>query len=268
MKGKHNIPVIFLLCFILKNVWCDTNEQNEEGTIIIGGYFYPASIRTVERFKVDHKAFESLDGIEQLENLKILTILNNSVPLKDISAIGKLGNLTELIISGVGGEFRVRDIIGASKLQALNIGNNGVIDLEGIENFPDLETIILYYTIPINYESLTKLQKLKTLTFNVPEQNTNLQFLANIPTLETLSLFANDLRDDFYDATAYFYIDVGFLRELRNLRIIGFTGFHIKNFNMLSELPKLGFIGVQEATIDNGDYSLFRDDVNILDYYD
>ncbi len=152
MNLKNKMIVIFLLCFIAYSI--NTNEKN---------------IRFSGR-----TAFESLDGIEQLEKLEGLAIEINTIPLKDISAIGKLDNLTELIISGRGGEFRIRDIIGASKLQSLTIGNNATVDLEGIENFPELEEITIDSSFTTNYESLIKLKKLKTLSFNIPTQNTNL----------------------------------------------------------------------------------------------
>ncbi len=257
---KQNIPIIFILCFFYMSGWCDTNEED----IIIGGHSYPASIQTAESFTIN-KSFESLDGIEQLKKLKRIVISANTIPPKDMSAIGKLTELTELHISGGGREFRVRDIIGAVKLRLLDISNDGIIDLEGIENFPELEEITIYYDIiPINYESLTRLKKLRKLVFYVPEQNTNLQFLINIPTLKNLTLVANSQNNN---PAIYIDIDAGFLRNLRNLEEIVFMGFHIKSFNLLSELPELYFINMRESTADNINHSLFHD-IAILDYYD
>ena len=310
MNLKHKMLIIFVICFILMSGQCSTNEADitviadeemllEDTSIIaveetqtkvtveeisfepetetekkeqitIGGYTYSIN-RTLEDFTVFNTSFESLDGIEQLEHLKSLTLSRNIVPLRDISAIGKLTELTELAIASEGGEFRVRDIIGASKLESLQIVNNGIngtIDLEGIENFPELEEILLTNCIPINYESLTRLKRLKRLVFVLPEQNTNLQFLTKIPTLESLTLDAANVVGDIYDPTTYIDIDARFLRNMRNLEAIVFEGFHIKNFNVLSELPELDFIGIRAATTDDIDYSLFRDDVSIIDYYD
>lgn len=145
------------------------------------------------------------------------------------------------------------------------------VDLEGIENFPELEKITLPYTIPINYEPLTKLQKLKQLYFNVPSQNTNLQFLTNIPLLEELTL-EGELREDgtwaSWDTNTYIDIDVRFLQELENLQFLCFRKLDIKNFNLLSKLPELNYIDIRACTTDAIDYSLFREGVAINEYGD
>ncbi len=265
MNSKNKIMMIFLLCFIFTNGWCDTNEEEQ---ITIGGYTYSINRNKEDLAFFGQTAFESLDGIEQLKKLKKLIISTNTISLKDISAIGKLIELTELAIASEGGDLRIRDIIGASKLESLRIANQGTIDLEGVENFPELEEVLLTNCIPINYESLTRLKKLKRLVFVLPEQNTNLQFLTNIPMLEALTLDAANVVGDIYEPTTYIDIDVSFLQELKNLRSIGLSGFHIKNFNLLSEFPELNFIGIRRAVASDADYSLFRDDVNIIDYYD
>ena len=155
MNRKNKILIILLLCFTSINGWCETDEEEQT---IIGGHTYSINRNRETLDFLGQTVFESLDGIEQLEHLKSLTLSRNIVPLRDISAIGKLTELTELAIVSEGGEFRVRDIIGASKLRLLFIRNYETFDFEGIENFPELEDISIDSSIPINYESLTKLK--------------------------------------------------------------------------------------------------------------
>ncbi len=359
----HKIFVIFPLCFILISGQCrntenhtsvitaeeiqseitieentdelssepETGTENEE-QIIIGGHAFPANIQSIGPFGLWR--FTNLEGIEKLTNLKQLVISLTEEPSNDMSALGKLNSLVNLSITSKGGIFRIADMIGAAQLKSLVLFNYEIVDLAGIENFPELETlqisaasiknisaisaldkltdltisdrskefrvrdiigtsnlqslnmdmeivdlegiekctklerIELHSTNLINYENLQELQTLKHLNFPVYNENMDLRFLQKIQSLENLWLTASypntgtGLRNEYYELDA-----AALLCLLKNVRTIYFIDLSIKNFNALSELSKLKAIYIGDET-DNIDYSLFRDDVFIMNYND
>lgn len=150
---------------------------------------------------------ESLSGLQQMRKIRLLDISGNS-NIADLSVLTSLPALETLIASGIG--LAGLDDIPSAPLQKLNVKNNQLSDLVGLDRFPGIEELSvdrnqlvslngietstsLWYLSASNNQRLGDIDDLATiaglrfldLSYTSPE---SIQALEQLPLLEQLSL--------------------------------------------------------------------------------
>ena len=113
---------------------------------------------------------ENLEGLQYAVNLKSLT-LTNQPPLKDLTPLGSLTKLTNLIIA-----------------------NSAIEDISPLRNLVNLEGLIIVYSSVKDISPLSSLTKLESLYLDA-NKITNIDALANLVNLGSLNLPLNFITD-------------------------------------------------------------------------
>ena len=117
---------------------------------------------------------KSLEGLQHAINLKGLALRTFDLPTETLTDLTPLKNLT--------------------KLQSLVLTNYiGIQDLSPIESLIDLQVLVLEGIKPLNFDFLTRLNKLINFTINRAELETIPQEIENLRELRNLALTGNKL---------------------------------------------------------------------------
>ena len=149
------------------------------------------------------RGLKSLEGLQYAENLERLDLSENAIndltPLKNLNKL-KYVELDRNMIS---------DLTPLSKLknlEHLNIYNNkGIVDITPISNFSKLEWLDLHFC-------------------NRGSQKVNVKPLGNLKALKMVNLESNLVED------------ISFVRELKNIKVIGVGANHITDMTPLSDI--------------------------------
>jgi len=199
-------------------------------------------IPTLVQLELDSGNLTSLKGIEKIPSLKWLEIINNRVPLTDISAIRYLRKLKFLIFSNkFYRDFDFSVFEDLPDFKELWLGGGAEIDLTGIGRLKSIESLRLGSNIPDrrsvyrNIEEISKLTSLKELYLD--ESIISVEFLAGNVNIENLTLIADRERDDYW--IVKLPLDVKPLSNLTKLKHLVIRGFELENAGILETLPEL-----------------------------
>ena len=182
---------------------------------------------TKEFFNVESlviKNVEDFDFIEYFTNLKLLDI---SGTFADISSLSTIDSLEQLIINGDFDRFIVYDSL--QKLEILEIRDSNIINLDGLENLPNLKGLYLIDNAKlVNYSSISHLKNLEKLIFSNIENNwldkvNDIDFLYSLDNLQelTISLIEVGNIEPLYSLSNLKKLKITYLNQ--NLDLSNFT---------------------------------------------
>lgn len=229
-------------------------------------------LHTIEVLVSDIRSFESIRGMNSLRKLTL--ILSN---INDISALPSMPNLRYLNISGfttLGAPIAdfdpisqlsnleelhlvayepVRDyglgfLAGLTNLKVLDISENFLTDLNGLQHLPNLEALDLSYSFALNFNlapqneaiiaALTNLRSLRYAAFD----GQSLGFISNMDKLETLVVTR------YYGLSDMDLLTIGTLTTLKELYLEGFANADI---SLLQGLSNLELLWLADGTVDS-----------------
>lgn len=166
---------------------------------------YTSELNKVVQLDAAGRGITSLDGIQHLHNLAILNLEGNEI--QDVSPLGSLKKLHTLNLGNNGItdlESAHLDNLTGLPLRHLNLNYNVVIfrdgqtiwltDISILGSFTSLEELTLIENQITDISPLSALTNLRLLDLST-NAITDIAPLAHIPALQTLSLANNDLRD-------------------------------------------------------------------------
>ena len=207
----------------------------------------------------DSLRVKSLDGIQLLNHLQFLSLLNphslcDLNPLvelgeletlklicdspQDLSTLSELRNIKQLYLSGNG----IVDLQPLSELRYLKhlyLSGKSIVDLKPLANLTKLEEVSILRTGVIEITPLTSMNNLTSLKI---EQNkiSDITPIENLTNLTELNITSNDI------------IDISPLANLTRLKILNLSLNPISNINALRnlvELEELYFSGIDPIDI-------------------
>ncbi|MEJ6950725.1 leucine-rich repeat domain-containing protein [Natronospora cellulosivora (SeqCode)] len=146
------------------------------------GDIYSHEIKDIEELIIGNRRISSLEGIENLTGLKVITIVSGN--LSDISVISGLNELEEINLS----LNQIEDISPLSNLinlKSLTLSSNSISDIRPISNLTNLESLSLNRNNISELSPLSDLTNLKylSLVYNNVEDITPLETLTDLNTL-------------------------------------------------------------------------------------
>ena len=229
----------------------------------------------------------TMDGIENCTKLKSLTIYNG--PDKDYSEVSNLNNL-EVFYRFAGTDYNniIRELKNCEKLKNvtirlqaiadmsviaelgnlnyLDLSNNNISKIEGIENMTNLVTLNLSSNRISKIEGLENLQNLKTLNLN-GNNITDITPLSKNALLTTLYLKYNTVIDEnrsnytgdrleelnkigeILDRGGYIYLDVDKLRLFNNYTKLDLSNQRLTTLESLEGLTQLTTLNLNSNSL-------------------
>ncbi len=185
--------------------------------------------------------FSVLSGLTALKELDLGINNMNGTPIKDISSLPSMPNLTSLT---VGGEFKdIQVLAGFPNLTNLSLRGN-FSDISVLSNLTKLETLSLQVGMDSTEDEfafdlgiLSGLSNLKELniTYRGNRMLEGLEVLSELSDLEVVRLNVIALFDDFDYHEGYgAHLNLDVLSGLSNLKILEIEGCEIENFSGLA----------------------------------
>ena len=137
----------------------------------------------------------------------------------------------------------VPNLLAFEKLRILNLAQNKIVHIEGLDQLANLQTLILFGNQLTRIEGLDKLTNLQTLIL-ISNQLTRIEGLDKLTNLQSLDLSGNQLTR------------IEGLDQLTNLQSLGLSGNQItsiEGLDQLTNLQSLGLFGNQIASIEGLD---------------
>lgn len=179
------------------------------------GNIYKSDVEKITHLKADNENIQDISGIENLVNLKKLSLTGNKItnlkPLKDMI------NLTNL-----------------------NLDNNEINDISVLRNLTNLTRLTLCHNKITNLDSLKNLSKLQILSLSENEV-TDISPLKEFSNLNTLYLAYNKIND------------LTPLKELSNLNVLYLQYNNFKNVVPLKSLDKLSQLILDSNEVNKSD---------------
>jgi Leucine-rich repeat (LRR) protein len=216
----------------------------------------------------------------ELNGLQKLDISSNGIYNSDLDLFNKLTSFKSLeeldisqnFISSIR-SFRIQDETNAGKKQELmfpgitrlNISNNKLDDLNGLEDYPMLTDLNITGNSVSGIEQIKDLVKLKRL-FLGSNSIRDISVLAYIPGLKTLNISGNPIHDaeilkkltalDTLGANNINLADISCLSELVNLKSLTLAGNNITDLRPLKKLVRLETLDISNNPVT--DFSALR----------
>jgi hypothetical protein len=210
------------------------------------GTLYLSDVIEIKDLEAIERGIESLEGIQQLQNLKSLGLWINQI--SDISPLQTLTNLWYLSLHG----NQISDITPIktlTNLSYLNFCDNQVSDITTVQSLTNLEILFFTKNQVSDLSPLQNLTNLWNLSFG-DNPVTEISVLENLTKLKHLGLFLNQISDitpiqnltalEFlnFDATAV--TDISVLENLVNLDILSFSCNQVQDISALVNNEGLG----------------------------
>jgi hypothetical protein len=201
--------------------FADENFENAVRSILnhSGKPIYRSQLLKIVNLNLSYQGIEDLTGIENFRNLEVLNLYKNNI--NDVSRLKTLTNLRDL-----------------------NLGGNRLVDLQAA-HFDELNHIELYSLNLDQNESFDE---------GGWHQLSDISLLENFPSLETLSLQDNAIKDfsplitlqklTSLDLAKNHVQDISFLHLSPNLRHLNFRDNNIQDISVLSELSDLEYLNL------------------------
>jgi hypothetical protein len=180
-------------------------------------------------------ALTSLDNLEYLPNLRRIVVVTDGSKLSDVKALKGMQELEELIIVSEGGVFRIEEISPLPKLKILNISGT-VVDAKGAEGLSALERMFIDGTDLVNASYLSGLSSVIELIFTIRDAELDISFIGSMPSLERLTIYADDGTWGSEYQPSYQILDLSPLGNLPKLRFLELRGFILKNVAALDRI--------------------------------
>jgi hypothetical protein len=226
-----------------------TNTVPTDNPLIIGGYSTRYTLlwgksTTYIPITIGESRSSDLSGIEQLQNIRRLSITLMDTRDVDFVPLRSLSNLEFLEIGGRG-LTTIPDLSDIPSLTIIELYFGRLTNLKGIEKITSLEHLL----ISDNYEPVTDIsalrysKKMKSLTFCRGFYNVDFSVLSYLPELEELSIYAYGEFD---------LIGINQLKTLRRLELISNISKDIKDVrNEYKNIEEIGkMIGLKELYLD------------------
>lgn len=191
----------------------------------------------------DNEFLTSLSGIEQLQNLESLSVINSSA-LQYIDPVSRLSNLRTLRISGNRSLVNLSGIENISGLDVLEVtGNDTLRRIDEIKKFKNLGTLIISDK---NFRNLSDYQNLYTLdSLEIYHDIENLAGIQKMSKLYSLAITFNSKLKDLTE-----------LQKLSNLHVLNLASNDnlesLKGISDLKNLKALKLVGNQKLKDING----------------
>jgi len=149
------------------------------------------NLKDLKNLSLSDNSLENLDGIEVLENLEVLYLKLND--LGEINHINELRNLKELNLEDNGIKI-IRGLDNLTNLEILSLSYNEIEKIENLENLNNLRELYLDYNNIKEIEGLEKFSNLKALYLNANKisEIKGLEYLTN---LDELNLESNPFKE-------------------------------------------------------------------------
>jgi len=206
-----------------------------------------------------HCSISSINGIENLQNLSSLTLIDNSI--SDISALQNLQELDSLRLSS----NKISDISPIKSLQRLDyleLNNNNIKDVSCLdsESLQNLRTLWLEYNDINDISALGNLQKLDGLHIGYNKIN-DLSALGNLQNITSLDISGNQFNDisvfEIMHNLTWLKIndaninDISTLKNLENLEYLFLNDNNINDISVLENFQKLISLELAYNNIDD-----------------
>lgn len=234
----------------------------------------------VTRFEVrDCPWLRSLDFASPLKNLKVLTIALQPTKKLDVSGVTALSALEELSLTDAAiddlsplsscRELRKLELHSVvlpdlaplgrlEKVREIDFQGSTVRDFSPLSELPSLEKVAIrsVKVAEDKWATLGALKQVKCFQSGLTSMRT-LDWVRNLPQLESLSLFAEEVRD--YSALAQAkslksfradsmrsWVDVSFVRGSATLESVALPGCSVRNLAALGDVPSLSSLDLSE----------------------
>jgi hypothetical protein len=254
--------------------------ENLEGIYISYAIFSAipdlGQIPSLEHLSFWNCEIKSMNGIENTKQIHKFSInFLYSIP-ENLSMIFELTNLDELNIEAgflLGNDrekilFRMSDMSKMTELRRLEISYNYYldtphyqnIDLDGIQNLSQLESLSLINIMAPDFQFISGLNNLDNFSFSgIHHSVVSFDFLNSLINLSSLYMYGNEN-----------IIDITLLINMRKLEEISLLNFTIVNFHILDNLPELKNASVQASKFspENNNKLKYAEVVYEYDYND
>jgi len=210
-------------------------------------------MRSLRHLTVSPSILGNLDALPTLTGLRYLEISGfntHGLPIEDFSPISQLSNLEELHVAGY---EPVRDyglgfLQGLSNLTVLNISENLLTDLNGLQYVSGIESIDLSYNLALtfslaaqNEQIIAGLTNLRELRFAAFDGN-SLGFLSGMSRIETLTVTR------YYGLSA---ADLTLINTLSSIKELYLEGFANADVSLLQGMSNLELLWLANGTVDS-----------------
>lgn len=176
---------------------------------------------------------ESLDGIEEFENLISLTV--DSGDITDISKLADCLNLKKLNLNS----YHLSDFGALNKLEQLEeltLSCNELRTIDFVEGMENLKSLNILDGSLYDASSLKGLKNLKTLSLDVEFENEDFEVIGTLTNLESLDI------DESIDNMEY-------LKELKSMKKLKILG--LQDFSLLTPMKNLEDLTLYYCQYDN-----------------
>lgn len=176
---------------------------------------------------------ETLDGIEEFDNLTSLTV--DSSNLTDISKLANCPNLKELVLES----NSLSDFESLSKLEQLEeltLSCEELRTLDFVENMVNLKSLNILSGNLYDATSLKCLINLKTLRLDADFESENFEVIGTLTNLESLDI---DVSID----------NMSYLKELKNMKKLKIS--YLEDFSLLTPMKNLEELNLYYCEYDN-----------------
>ena len=182
-------------CPILAEIVSNSLSQQLNQSINPADDIYLTQLQTLAELNVPwYRRIESLQGIEYLTGLNILTLNIEDPLVSNLSPLQNLTNLTGLVIWG---NFEITDITPLENLinlTTLTLGTIFINDITPLANLTNLTNLILSETHIDDITPIGNLTNLRVLDLGA-NQLTDITPLTNLTNLTTLHMHSNQISD-------------------------------------------------------------------------
>jgi Leucine-rich repeat (LRR) protein len=243
------------------------------------GPIYKSDVVYILDIDACERGMESLEGLQHLENLNVLSIYSNQIsdlsPLEnlinihslafydnqvsDLSPLENLTNIYYLILD----DNQVSDLSPLSNLtnlKSLYFSDNQVSDLSPLSNLANLESLYFSENQVSDLSPLSNLTNLESLGFD-KNQVSDLSPLSNLTNLKWLYFFENQVSDlsplSNLTNLKWLYFsenqvsDLSPLSNLTNLKSLYFSENQVSDLSPLSNLTNLKSLGFSYNQVSN-----------------
>jgi hypothetical protein len=193
----------------------------------------------LNELEINSWALSSLDGITKAPHLNTLTLNVAYSPIKDLSPLGQLRDLNNLILF-VGGTHNVK-LTGLSALDQLHTLrlslDNSTIDVGPLSNLPRLTTVRLDLqgSRGQNISSITQFKNVEDLSINL--RDSSVRQLPDFPQMHQLTTLTLNLENSGV-------VRLGALQSLHSLRSLSIN---LKDSTGITDLPDISTLTELES---------------------
>ncbi len=179
----------------------DLDDPNEE--IDLSGLQCFQNLTTLT---LSGRSFKDISPISALKNIQNISLINTSVvsidSFKNLSKVNSLTISDSLLLQSVDGVEEM------TKLTALDLSNNGIVNIDGLNQLVNLESLVLRNNEISFFPSINNLKNLTTLDVSYNDISRLGEDLSGLSNLETLNLSNNEI------------CDLSSLDDLNNLEVL------------------------------------------------